>query len=791
MKVPMKWLNEYTKIDLPAEQYVEKMIMSGTGVEGYDKTGDDFSGVVVGLVEKMERHPDSDHLWICQVDAGEKLQIVTGAQNVFEGAYVPVATVGAQLPGGIKIKRGKLRGVESSGMLCSGPELNVPDGLYPHCGDEGILIFAEPHTPGEDVKPIFGLGDTIVDFEILANRPDCLSVWGLARESAAALREHFVLPEITVEENGEGTFDDYAKVDVQDSVNCPRYAARVITNVKLAPSPKWLREYLHGAGVRPINNIVDITNFIMLETGHPMHAFDLDKVKEQTIVVRRAHDGEHLTTLDGKEHVLTGDMLVIADKENATGLAGIMGGEESEITENTSRVLFECAAFNRGNNRITSRTLGIRTESSARFEKGVCPETTMEALDRACMLVNMLECGNVVPGAFDFYPNPAPVRTIHASAKRIAKLISVPVTAEEMEDILNDLYIETELDSDGDTLICTIPAYRMDIDREADLAEEVLRMYGYDHIPSTLMQGVTVMGRRSERQILLDKVKRVLVDMNMYEMYSYSFISPKWIANLGLAENDVRMNAVKIRNPLGEDTSQMRTSLVPSMLSTLAMNINRSNAQARLFETAPIFLPKTEGELPEERLSLSIGLYGENEDFYTLKQIVQQLLYAFGVNEKIEKGADCYYHPGRSAHYGKIAQLGEIHPDVMEKFDVSRRVYVAEIDLSLLNAAATEIQSVRELPRFPAVTRDIALLTDECVQVGDLMDAIRTAGGKNLEDVRLFDVYRGDRLGAGKKSVAFAMAFRANDRTLTDEEIASSMNKIQAACAKLGAQIRQ
>ncbi|HIS93700.1 MAG TPA: phenylalanine--tRNA ligase subunit beta [Candidatus Alectryocaccomicrobium excrementavium] len=789
MKVPMKWLREYTHIALDAQDYAQKMVMSGTGVEGVEKTGADFSNVVVGRVVKMERHPNSDHLWICQVDAGEPLQIVTGAQNVHEGDYVPVAREGAHLPGGVKIKRGKLRGVESCGMLCSGPELNVPEGLYPHCGNEGILIFAEPHTPGEDVKPIFGLGDDIVDFEILANRPDCLSVWGLARESASVLGECFNLPEISVREDGEGTFDDYAKVEVLDTENCPRYAARVITDVKIAPSPMWMREYLYGAGVRPINNIVDITNFIMLETGHPMHAFDLDKVREQTIVVRRAREGEHLTTLDGKEHVLNGSMLVIADKENATGLAGIMGGEESEITEGTRRVLFECAAFERGNNRVTSRTLGIRTESSARFEKGVCPETAMQALDRACMLVNLLDCGRVVPQAFDKYPHPAPVRTITASASRMARLISVPVPAEKMQEILNGLHIATE--RDGDTLTCVVPPYRQDIEREADLAEEVLRLYGYEHIPSTLMRGETLAGHRSPRQLVLDKVKRTLVDMGMYEAYTYSFISPKWIENLGLKAGDERLNAVKIRNPLGEDTSQMRTSLVPSMLSTLAMNLHRGNAEARMFETAPIFLPRQAGELPEERLSLCIGMYGEAVDFFALKQAVEELLFVFGVSLKIEKGADGYYHPGRSAHYGTIAQLGEIHPDVAEKFEIPRRVYVAEVNLAELGAQETPVGAVHELPRFPAVTRDIALVVEEAVPAGDLLDAIVSAGGKHLEEARLFDLYRGERLGLGKKSLAFALSFRASDRTLTDEEIAASMEKIQAACAGLGAQLRK
>ena len=399
MKIPMKWLREYVDVNMAPQEYASRMIMTGTAVEGVDKTGEQFDGVVVGRVLTCEDHPNSDHLHVCTVDVGGEapLQIVCGAPNVAAGQLVPVALEGARLPGG-KIKRGKLRGVESQGMICSGPELDVPEGLYPHIGDKGILVFQEEYKPGTDVKEVFGLGDDVVDYEILANRPDCLSVWGIARESAAVLGEHCVMPEIAVEEDGKGAFEDYATVIVEDTENCPRYCARVIDEVKIGPSPKWMREYLYGAGVRPINNIVDITNFVMLETGQPMHAFDLSKVRDQTIVVRRARQGEKLTTLDGKEHVLDDTMLVIADHENATGLAGIMGGEESEIVEGTARVLFESAAFDRANNRVTARKLGMRTEASGRFEKGVCAAGSMEALERACMLVNMLGCGKVVPG---------------------------------------------------------------------------------------------------------------------------------------------------------------------------------------------------------------------------------------------------------------------------------------------------------------------------------------------------------------------------------------------------------
>ena len=794
MKVPMKWLKEYVDINMPAEEYASKMVMTGTAVEGVEKTGAQFDKVVVGYVVSCVDHPNSDHLHICMVDVGEEepIQIVCGAPNVHAGMRVAAALDGAHLPGG-KIKKGKMRGEVSCGMLCSGPELDVPAGLYPHIGDAGIIEIFEDVKPGTDVKQVFGLGDDIVDFEILANRPDCLSVWGLARESSAVLEEHFVVPEIAVEENGQGRFEDYAKVEVMDDEACPRYCARVITDVKIGPSPKWMREYLYGAGVRPINNIVDITNFVMLETGHPMHAFDLSKVKEQTIVVRRAHPGEHLTTLDGKEHVLDETMLVIADRENATGLAGIMGGEESEIVEDTASVLFECAAFERANNRVTARRLGVRTEASGRFEKGVCPDTAMEALERACMLVNMLDCGKVVPGAFDHYPNPKPPVEIDAEVDRIQRRIGVDVPGEVMEDILNRLYIDTTLA--GNTLHCEVPAFRQDMETEADISEEVLRMYGYDHIPSTLMNGVTMAGRRNPVNAFADRVKAALVGMGLFEILNYSFISPRWIDNLALAADDARRRAVVLRNPLGEDTSVMRTTLVPSMLNTVAANLNRGNAEGGLFEVSRVFVPaENSGDLPTEKNALCIAVFGGEADFYTIKNIVVWLLAKFGVTARITAEGDGYYHPGRKAVMRagetKLAALGEIHPDVAARFDIGRRVYVAEVDLDALMPLEQDFYGIKPLPKFPAVSRDIAVVVDEAVGAGAMMDAIRKAAQKTLEDVKLFDIYRGEKLGAGRKSVAYAITLRAPDRTLTDEEINATMDKVLKALKEFGAELR-
>ena len=794
MKVPMRWLKEYTDVKMNAEEYSARMIATGTAVEGVEKTGEQFSKVVVGHVLKCEPHPDSDHLHICQVDVGgeEPIHIVCGAPNVAEGQYVCAALDGAHLPGG-KIKKSKLRGVPSNGMLCSGPELEIPEGLYPHIGEEGILVFQEPHTPGQDVKEIFGLGDDIIDFEILANRPDLLSVWGIARESASVLDEPCVMPELLVEETAEGKFEDYASVTIEDTKNCPRYCARVIKNVKIGPSPKWMREYLYGAGVRPINNIVDITNFVMLETGHPMHAFDLSKVKDQTIIVRSARENEKLVTLDGKEHQLKPGMLVIADHDNATGLAGIMGGEESEIVGDTASVLFECAAFDRASIRTTARALGLRTEASGRFERGVCAATAMDALNRACMLVNMLECGDVVPGCFDNYPNPSEQKVIEASVKRIQIRTGVEIPGEQMEDILNSLNIETTLCED--TLTCVAPAYRVDIECEEDLSEEVLRMYGYDAIPSTLMKGETMAGFRSDRQRLTDKVKKHLVNMGFFESVTFSFVSPKWIANLGLDAADPRMDPVKILNPLGEDTSVMRTTLIPSMLNTLSININRSNAAMKTFEIGPSFKKNSEGELPTESLKLAVGMYGDDVDFFSLKSVLYALCQTFGVRPGTVAGGECYFHPGRKAmltvNGETIAQFGEIHPDVMEKFGITRRVYVAELDLAALKAAETGISGVKSTPKFPAVSRDIALVCDESVGAGPLMECIEKSAGKTLEGVKLFDIYRGAQLGENKKSVAFAITFRASDRTLTENEINSAMEKILKNCEKeFGAVIR-
>lgn len=787
MKVPMQWIRQYTDIPVTPEEFESAMIMHGTGVEGLDNQNDAVQNVVVGKILSVRKHENSDHMVICSVDVGEDapIQIVTGAPNVHEGDLVPVAKVGAILPGGVKIKKGKLRGVESDGMCCSGPEIGVPDYLYPSVGDKGLLIFHEDYKPGTDVRPILGVDDTIVDFEILANRPDCLSVWGVAREAAVTLGTQFRKPEIKVE-TVPGKMDDYVHIDVQDTELCPRYCARLIRNVKIGPSPMWMRKALNAAGVRAINNIVDITNYVMLETGHPMHAFDLAKVKDNHIIVRRVNPGETITTLDGKERALTPDMLMIADQTNATGIAGVMGGEESEITEGTTTVMFEIAAFDRTNIRLTTRALGLRTEASGRFERGVCAATCREAADRACQLVNLLNAGEVIDDVYDCYPAPKAEQTVVASVSRINARIGMEIPGEEMARILNQLSFKATLD--GDTLRAVVPDFREDIEGEADLSEEVLRIYGYEHIKSTMLRGETSTGTRNVHMQLADRVGRILSAKGLYEIRNFSFVSPKLIEKLGLDADDPRCNQLKLTNPLGEDTSVMRSTLVPSVLGTVSLNQSRNNETAMLYEIAPVFdvSARKPGDLPHEQPSLCIGAYGDGVDFYLIRDIVIDMLSQFGVQAKIVPGAEPYHHPGRAARLMAgdqcIATVAELHPNVMQAFEITRRTIISEVNLEMLCELHTKVGHVRALPKFPAVTRDIALVMDEGTTVGSVLDVIRKTGGALLEKAEMFDIYRGAQLLSGKKSVAFSLTFRTAERTLSDDDVNPLMQRILAAC---------
>ncbi len=798
MKVPMKWIREYADIPADAETYMNKMIMIGDGVEGYEALGAEVENVVVGRVLTCVDHPDSDHLHITTVDVGGEapLQIVCGAPNVAAGQLVPVALVGARLPGGVKIKKGKMRGEVSEGMICSGQELGVPPELYPNIWEKGILVFNEDYPLGADVKPILGLDDTVMDFEVLANRPDCLSVWGIARETAVALGTEFKKPAITVTETGKGDIRDYVKVEVQDPDLCPRYVARVIDNVRVGPSPKWLREYLFGAGMRSINNVVDITNFVMLETGHPMHAFDLDKVAGRHVIVRRAKAGETITTLDGKQHEMQAGQLAICDAEKPSCVAGVMGGEESEITESTRSVMFECAVFDYAATRLTARALGIRTESSGRFEKGVNIRTPLEAMQRACQLIHELDAGDVVPGVIDLWPDPVPEQVVTGSCARIARRAGVDIPPEDIVRILESLHFGVK--REGDLLTCTVPDFRQDITvGEADLCEEALRVYGYDHIPGTPLRGETTPGGRSAQMRLRDTVSGLLTGLGFCEIMNYSFVSPKSVEKLGLAEGDPRLNMLAIRNPLGEDTSVMRTTLVPDMLKTLALNINHGNETALLFEASTVFDPaaRTAENLPSETRKLCLGGYGKTVDFFALRAVCERLLNALGVPFTAERFTETYLHPGRAARLVSgnetVCVIGEVNPDVRDRFELTARACIAELDLDQLLRLQTPMGTVKPMPRFPAVTRDLSLVMAETVEAGPMLRDLSAAGGSLLEAAKMFDVYRSPVLGPDRKSVAFSFVFRAPDRTLTEAEIGKAMDKIlKLAEEKYGAVIR-
>lgn len=795
MKLAMNMIRQYAEIPVTPQEYAERMIMTGTAVEGVEDIAQGMDKVVVGRVLTCEG-VEGTHLHQCTVDVGgeEPLHIVCGAPNVAAGELVAVALDGSHLPGGVKIKKGKLRGMVSEGMLCSATEMKVPQELYPSVGDEGILLFQEDYPLGSDVRPILGIDDTAVDFEILANRPDCLCAMGIARETATALGTEFKAPQITVQESG-GDIHNEVKVSVEAPDLCPRYAARVIKNVRVKPSPMWLRKYLHGAGLRSINNIVDITNYVMIEYGHPMHAFDLSKVRGREIIVRRAHEGEMLTTLDGAERALRTDDLVICDQERATGLAGVMGGEESEILEGTTDVMFECAVFDRTAIRLTSRAHGMRTEASGRFERGVACGTVVEAINRACELVNQLDAGDVVSGLIDLYPNPRPQQTITASVSRIQERAGVDIPPEAMVEILRKLQFGCE--REGDTLTVTVPCFREDLDGEADICEECLRMYGYEHIGATNLRGETTQGGVSPMKALKNKIARILTGLGYLEIMNFSFTGLSEIQKLGLPEDDLRNQPMPIRNPLGEDTAVMRPTLVCDMLRTLSFNMNHSTESASLYEMAAVFdhhHPTQEG-LPTETQTLCLGSYGPDVDFFSVRGALEAILRACGITCEVEAGADVYYHPGRCAKLVRggvvFAQLGEVHPTVRERFDLPKRAVVAELNLQTLLTYAKPMGEMKPLPRFPAMQRDLALVMEESVAAGPLMTAMRKAAGNLLESIEMFDVYRSIQVGLGKKSIAFSLTFRAADRTLTNEEVQKAMDKVQAVCeSKFGAVLR-
>lgn len=798
MKVSLNWLKRYVEIDLPLQAFCDKMTMSGFEVDGVEDLSESMSNVVAAKILKTEKHPDADKLTVCQLDVGSgaPIQIITGADNIFEGAFVPVALHDSRLPDGTHIKRGKLRGLPSDGMMCSGMELGLKEGDYPGAEVHGILILEGEPAPGTDMRELLGLNDVIIDFSILSNRPDCNSVLGLAREAAVVLGKKFCPPVPAYAPKG-GDVREHIAVTVEDFELCPRYLGRVVKNLRIGPSPEWMRQCLKSAGVRSINNIVDITNFVMLETGQPMHAFDLNQVAGRQIIVRHAKDGEKMTTLDSKEHTLTPEMLVIADADKPSCLAGIMGGLESEIEDMTKDLFLECAKFRRDNVRRTARTLGMRTESSARFEKGVDAAGCAFAMDRALQLIEELDAGDIIDGVIDCNGGLPTGRVIETTPEAICALLGVAVPDEAIVDILNQLEIQTVLE--GRTLRSVAPTFREDLESRADLAEEVMRIYGYEHVVSTPMEGEVVRGRKLPERVYGDLLKRQLCAHGMREISTYSFISTKAAELLGLAEDDGRRAAVPLINPLGEEYAVMRTQLASSMLTVMATNISRKIPAGRFFELGKRFVPKALplAEQPDEIPVLALGVYGPDEDFFTLKGVIEQLLGRCGLKAEFARSAEPYLHPGRQAEIrtadgGLLGMLGEVHPLAAEKFGVEGRAYLAELEALPLYKALSEQQTIYQpLPRHPASVRDLALLADAGLPAAEMEKAIAGAIPKLLEKIELFDVYQGKQVPDGKKSVAYSITLRAPDRTLTVEECDEAVAKVMKALEAINVTLRQ
>lgn len=781
MKVPMSWFNDYTDISgISPKEYAHALTMTGSKVEGVENMGKDIEKVVTGKVLTCEMHPDSDHLHVCTVDAGtgETLQIVCGAPNVKAGIIVPVALNGSKLPGGVTIKKGKLRGVESNGMLCSHEELGMTDADLGYIPEYGILILPDDTPVGMDIKDYFGINEDVVEFEITSNRPDCFSVIGLARETAVTFKKPFNVPKPVYTSNPED-INDFLSVEVKNPDKCMRYSAKMIKNVKIGPSPKWLVSRLKACGIRSINNIVDITNYILLEYGQPMHAFDLRDLSGNKIIVRNAAEGEVIKTLDEQDRTLNHNDLVIADGEKAVAIAGVMGGFNSEVKPDTTTVVFESATFDAASVRLTAQKVGLRTEASSRYEKGLDVLNTIPAVDRACQLVQELGCGEVVGGTIDIIGKPYQKRVHVLRPDKINAFLGTDISTDKMIEYLTALEFET----DRENMTVTSPSFRPDIESEADIAEEIARIYGYDKIPVSLMAGDACRGGKTPLQQTRDTISKLLTAQGMYEIYTYTFTGPFVYDKLNLPKEHALRNSVKISNPFGDDTSLMRTTSVGSMLDTLSYNFNRRAESAKLFEIAKVFIPTKPGELPDEPEIVTIGMYG-NADFFDLKGACEVLFDTLNIKDVVYAPVtdNPIYHPGRCASVtinGKQAgTIGEIHPDVAKKFGIGTRCYVAEISLKAMFEAMDDNIKFTPLPKFPAVTRDIAMLVDKTVAAADIENIIKKASGKLLDSIKLFDVYEGSQIPEGKKSVAYAISFRAADRNLTNEEINVVFDKI-------------
>ncbi len=809
MVLSMNWLSDFVKADdIEIKEYCDALTESGSKVEGYEVLGDEIENVRVGLITKIEKHPDAEKLVICQVDCGEKnLQIVTAAKNVFEGALVPLCYCPdgekrvAKVKGG-DIKTGKLRGVLSEGMFCSIEELGLTTHDMPGAAEDGILILnGYDVKPGDDICEALMMRDKAVEFEITPNRPDCLSVIGLARETAATFDRTLTVPTPVVKENPAlGRVEDYLEVKISDTEKCKRYSARVIKNVKIEPSPLWLRMRLRASGVRPINNIVDITNYVMLEYGQPMHAFDYVCLGGKKIDIRTAGDKEIFRTLDSQDHELEADMLVIADETKPVALAGVMGGENSEITENTSTVVFESAMFHGSSVRITAKKLGMRTEASARFEKGLDCENTLPALERACELVEMLGAGEVVPGIIDEYPVKKEVARVAFEPEKISRFLGLNIGADEMKKYLTRLFFEF----DGDEII--VPSYRDDVRCMNDIAEEVVRLYGYNKIESGNMVFPMTQGGLSEKQKFVYDLNGLLLGVGYTEVCTYSFMNASFYDKIRLAKDDIRRKSVEIANPFGEDSKTMRTTALPTMLEVVENSSRSGVANVAIYEIAKVFIPREgvvtnehglEGTLPEEKAKLVLGAYGE-ADFYTLKSAVDKVMQFAGIDVTyVANETEPTYHPGRCANVVAadgtvLGTFGELHPLTMKNYEFISTVYAAELDLDAIYANASFEKAYKPLPKFPASTRDFSFVCDDALEVGTIEKVMKDTNSKLIENIKLFDIYRGAQLGEGKKSVSFSVSFRSPDHTLTVEETDKAAKKILGAIEhKLGITIRQ
>ncbi len=809
MNTPISWIKAYVPdLDVPVQEFVDKITLSGSHVENYKEYDKNLEKIVVGKVLSVERHPDADKLVVCKVDVGEEepIQIVTGAPNVFEGALVPTVLDGGRVAGGhdggelpkdgIKIKKGKLRGVESFGMMCAIEELGSSREMYPEAPEDGIYIFGEDSgvKPGDDAIEALGLHDANVEYEITSNRVDCFSILGMAREAAATFDLPFHPPVVTVKEESSEKTSDYIDVEIKDADLCKRYIGRVVKNVKIGPSPKWMQQRLRAQGIRSINNIVDITNYIMEEYGQPMHAFDLDTIAGNKIIVRRAKDGEKFTTLDGQERELDNDVLMICDAEKEVAIAGIMGGENSMVTENMTTLLFEAATFDGTNIRLSSKRVGLRTEASSTFEKGLDPNLAEIAINRACQLIEEMGCGEVLQGMVDVYPNPVEPWTLPFEPEKMNALLGTDIPEADMLHSFDKLGLTY---NEADRTL-TIPTYRQDLHCMADLAEEAARLYGYDNIPTTLPSTNGGIGGLTFDQEITAMARDIAEANGFSGGMTYSFESPKVFDKLLIPEDSEYRKAVKISNPLGEDFSIMRTVSLNGMLTSLATNYNRRNKNVRLYELGNIYVPKALPltELPTERMVMTLGMYGEG-DFFTLKGVVEELADKLGFLETIDFEPVSSYpflHPGRQAEIVKgdikLGYIGQVHPEAVYNYDMKGDTYVAVLYMDVITMLADFDIKYSGIAKFPGSSRDLALVCDKTEFVGRIEKIIKKNGGKILEHVSLFDVYEGDQVPEGKKSVAFSLHFRALDRTLSDEEVNSSVDKILRELGKVGIELR-